>query len=199
LNQALSVTQLTGLEFRPTAGLSAASSTFTYTVTDPAGNSTGGNATLTIQSQTSTYDATAPLMTNNDGALVFDQVISGQMAFTQIGGLGPEWEFEGSGYLSGDGKPGFLIRNTGSVDGGKVAIGEVNNGAASFNLIGGLGPEWSFAGNGDFLGHARGEFLIHNTGSVAGGTLAVGEVNGGAARFTVIGGVGAEGECAGTR
>src|SRR5439155_12095433 len=71
LNQALSVTQLTGLEFRPTAGLSAASSTFTYTVTDPAGNGTGGSATLTIQSQASTYDATAPLMTNNDGVLVF--------------------------------------------------------------------------------------------------------------------------------
>src|SRR5947208_2953498 len=44
----LTVAQLTGLTFKPTAGQSSQSSTFSYTVTDPAGLSAAGSATLAI-------------------------------------------------------------------------------------------------------------------------------------------------------
>src|SRR5207237_1051382 len=46
--QTLSVSQLTGLMFKPTAGLTGKSSNFTYLVTDPTGLSTTGNETLAI-------------------------------------------------------------------------------------------------------------------------------------------------------
>jgi large repetitive protein len=46
--EALSVAQLTGLTFKPTAGLTSQSSTFSYAVTDPSGLSTAGSATLAI-------------------------------------------------------------------------------------------------------------------------------------------------------
>ena len=46
--QTLSVAQLTGLMFKPTAGLFGQSSTFSYKVTDPSGLSTTGAATLGI-------------------------------------------------------------------------------------------------------------------------------------------------------
>jgi uncharacterized protein YjbI with pentapeptide repeats len=46
--QTLTVAQLTGLEFRPTANLFATSSSFGYQVTDAAGNSSSGSANLTI-------------------------------------------------------------------------------------------------------------------------------------------------------
>lgn len=44
----LSVAQLTGLQFKPTSNLSSASSSFTYTVTDPSGLSAVGTAALAI-------------------------------------------------------------------------------------------------------------------------------------------------------
>src|SRR5207248_9258310 len=46
--QTLTVSQLTGLMFKPSVGSFGTSSTFTYTVTDPAGLSSPGEATLTI-------------------------------------------------------------------------------------------------------------------------------------------------------
>ena len=46
--ETLTVAQLTGLLFAPTSGLFDSSSTFTYTVTDPAENSSTGTATLAI-------------------------------------------------------------------------------------------------------------------------------------------------------
>ncbi|WP_420382179.1 Ig-like domain-containing protein [Novosphingobium sp.] len=46
--QALTIAQLTGLMFTPTAGLSTASSTLAYSVTDPAGNKTSASATLIV-------------------------------------------------------------------------------------------------------------------------------------------------------
>ncbi len=46
--ETLSVGQLTGLLFTPTAHLFGASGTFAYTVTDPSGQSAGGSASLTI-------------------------------------------------------------------------------------------------------------------------------------------------------
>src|SRR6202140_2779194 len=46
--QSLTVAQLTGLAFVPTTGASAQTSTFKYSVTDPAGASAAGTATLNI-------------------------------------------------------------------------------------------------------------------------------------------------------
>jgi hypothetical protein len=46
--QSLTVAQLTGLTFVPTTGASAQTSTFSYSVTDPAGASAAGTATLNI-------------------------------------------------------------------------------------------------------------------------------------------------------
>src|SRR5262249_41634015 len=50
VGQTLTIAQLTGLEFKPTANLFATSSTLTYSVNDPAANSTTGTATLAIAS-----------------------------------------------------------------------------------------------------------------------------------------------------
>src|SRR5262249_59422073 len=48
LGQVLSVAQLTGLSFTPAANVLGQSSSLAYTVADPAGNTTGGTAALTI-------------------------------------------------------------------------------------------------------------------------------------------------------
>src|SRR5580698_4362761 len=50
--------------------------------------------------------------------------------------------------FNADGKSDFLIRNTA----GAVVVGEVTGGQAALSQVIGLGPEWSFVGNGDFLG-----------------------------------------------
>ena len=50
------------------------------------------------------------LMTNdNTRALVLDVVSSGQEGYQQIGGLGLEWQFEGTGAFPGDGREGLLL------------------------------------------------------------------------------------------
>ena len=46
--ESLTIAQLTGLAFTPSAGLFNATSSFTYSVTDPANNSSTGTATLSI-------------------------------------------------------------------------------------------------------------------------------------------------------
>ena len=71
---------------------------------------------------------------------------------------------------------------------GALDIGEVVNGGINFTPIGGLGPEWEYAGNGDFLGDGHDGFLIRNTD----GAVDVGEVVNGAAQFTAVGGLGSE-------
>src|ERR1700730_15429276 len=48
VGQSLTVAQLTGLEFVPTPGASAQSSSFSYRVSDPSGATTSGSATLSI-------------------------------------------------------------------------------------------------------------------------------------------------------
>ena len=48
VGQSLTVAQLTGLEFVPTAGASAQSSSFAYSVSDPTGATASGSATLDI-------------------------------------------------------------------------------------------------------------------------------------------------------
>src|SRR5262249_53672142 len=48
VGETLTVTQLTGLMFKPTTGTFGTSSTFFYTVSDPSGTTAPGSATLTI-------------------------------------------------------------------------------------------------------------------------------------------------------
>ena len=58
LGQSLTVTQLVGLKFRPALNSFAASSSFGFTVSDPAGSSAIGSAVLTIGT------ATTPVLTS---------------------------------------------------------------------------------------------------------------------------------------
>ena len=64
----LSVAQLTGLTFKPAAGQFSQSSTFSYTVTDPAGLSAAGSATLAIGPQTTAPTTTAASLTVAENA-----------------------------------------------------------------------------------------------------------------------------------
>ena len=120
--------------------------------------------------------------------LAVGEVVNGAAQFTAIGGLGAEWQFEGNADFLGDGQSQFLIHNVGNVTPGALDLGEVVNGGINFTPIGGLGPEWEYAGNGDFLGDGHEGFLIRNTD----GAVDVGEVVNGAAQFTPVGGLGSE-------
>ncbi len=60
LNQVLTATQLTGLQFKPTANLFGQRSTLSYRVVDVAGNSTTGSATLAINTTTPTVLVVTP-------------------------------------------------------------------------------------------------------------------------------------------
>src|SRR5207244_7489786 len=118
----------------------------------------GGGTDITV-SAGPVFATTSPLMTNTNGDFDFDQVVNGQMVYTRLGGLGPEWEFGGNGLLLGDGNAGLLIRNTGDVAPGALYVGEVANGA-TFTGIGGLGTEGQFAGNADFRGDGQSQVTI---------------------------------------
>ncbi|HEX5499640.1 MAG TPA: hypothetical protein VFX03_10450, partial [Thermomicrobiales bacterium] len=63
VGEKLTVTQLTGLKFKPATGLFGKSSTFTYTVADPAGLSAAGSATLAIGPDTMPPKTTAVSLT----------------------------------------------------------------------------------------------------------------------------------------
>jgi len=185
-----------------------ASDTFTIALDTTSAGTTSGEITFTNNDSdedpfnfevsgtvesTWLYSISDPLMTNEQGTLVVNGLVDGQLTFQTIGGLGPEWEFAGSGFLLGPGNSGFLLRNTDGV----VAIGEVASGTAVFSTVAALGAEWEFAGNADFLGDGQSEFLIRNTGDVIGGALYLGEVVNGTAVFTGIGGIGPEWEFGG--
>jgi hypothetical protein len=60
LSQSLTMPQLSGLEFAPAPGVSAQSAQFTYTVSDPAGLSAAGAATLAINQNTGHILAVGP-------------------------------------------------------------------------------------------------------------------------------------------
>jgi hypothetical protein len=69
--ETLAVAQLTGLMFKPTTGLVPQSSTLAYTVTDPTGSSTTGNATLAVSAATTSLSADGSvLMDGGAGSLV---------------------------------------------------------------------------------------------------------------------------------
>jgi hypothetical protein len=66
--ETLSVAQLTGLTFKPTAGQFSQSSSFTYTVKDPSGLSAAGNATLAIGAAATPPTTTAASLTVAENA-----------------------------------------------------------------------------------------------------------------------------------
>jgi len=125
------------------------------------------------------------------GALVVGSLANSVATYTQIGAVGPNWQFKGVGNYLGDGNTGFLMEDQNS---GAVVVGEDVGGGAQYTAVGGLGPEWQFEGSGDLLGHGQDDFLIWDgsPSSPIYGSLVVGEVAGGTAQYTLIGAVGAE-------
>jgi hypothetical protein len=131
------------------------------------------------------------LIENAGGTMVTGEFAAGQLTYTQVAAVGPEWTFHGAGDFFGDGRAGFLMENRV----GAVVVGEVASGAASFTQVAALGSEWSFKGDGDFLADGKTDFLIENTA----GVLVVGETGAGAqASFTQIGGLGPDWTVVGT-
>ena len=188
---------------------------FTYVASDSLSSSaattvnidiTGGVATgaATVASTaTATTPVTPPLydfeghgvsdllIQNSNGAVVVGEVSGGQLSYTQVAALGPEWTFHGAGDFLGDGDTSFLIENTA----GAVVIGDVSGGQTSYTQVSALGPEWSFRGAGDFLGDGRTDFLIESTS----GAVVVGEVgSNGQASYTQVSALGSEWKVVGT-
>ena len=77
------------------------------------------------------------LIQNTAGVVVVGEVLDAQSSYAQIGALGHEWTFAGSGDFLGVGKSGFLVENTA----GAVEVGELAFGQASYVQVGNLGPE----------------------------------------------------------
>lgn len=105
--------------------------------------------------------------------------------------------------FTGQGRSDLLIQNAS----GAVVMGQVSGGQANFTALAALGPEWSFRGNGDFLGDGFGrsstatwsslaqvsttspaQFLIEN----ANGAVVVGDLTNGHISYTQVGALGPE-------
>jgi hypothetical protein len=128
----------------------------------------------------------------NYGALVVGAVNDLSAVYTQIGSIGPEWQFEGVANYLGNSSSQFLLwdTSTSSPSYGALVVGQDVNGTAQYTAVGGLVPTaWAFEGTGDLLNDGRSSFLLWNSTS---GALDVGEVNGGAVQYTQIGAVGSE-------
>jgi hypothetical protein len=131
------------------------------------------------------------------GALVVAEDDNGTASYTQIGAIGPEWQFEGIGALAGGSSADFLIwdGSSASPSYGALVVGAVAGGpgsyTASYTQIGGVGPEWQFEGVGPYLGNGSTDFLMWDTSqsSAAYGSVAVGQDVGGTARYTAVGGL----------
>jgi len=87
--------------------------------------------------------------------------------------------------LEGTGASDFLLQNSN----GALVLAGVTGGHAAYEQIGGLGPEWTLAGDGDFMADGHDSFLIHDTA----GDVAVGEIGtDGQAHYSLIGALGPE-------
>lgn len=124
-------------------------------------------------------------------ALDVGSVVDGTAVFTEIGMVGPEWQFKGVGGFLDDGKAGFLMEDSNT---GAIVVGEDVGGSAHYTDVGGLGPEWAFEGTGDLLGTGQDDFLLWDgsSSSPAYGSLVVGHIVGGSAQYTTVGNVGPE-------
>jgi hypothetical protein len=122
--------------------------------------------------------------------------VNGAARYSEIGGVGPEWQFVGNGPFLGPGTNGgtddILIRNT--LNGGLVA-GEVSGGTLQYTLLAPLDTQLVFEGTGDYLGDGNDAFLVRDSAT---GQLSVGEVSGGTAQLSAVGGLGAEWQFAGS-
>ena len=87
--------------------------------------------------------------------------------------------------FNADGKSGFVIQNSS----GQVVVGEDNANKASLSLVGGLGSEWHFVADGDFMGAGSDQILVENT---AGAVVAGQEQAGGKETFTQLTSLGPE-------
>lgn len=127
------------------------------------------------------------------GALVVGEDDGGTLQYTQIGAIGPEWQFEGVGPIAGAGNADFLLWDGSSASPGygAVVVGAVSGTTASYTQIGAIGPEWQFEGVGDFLNNGSTDFLIWDTSSSSPGYGAVvaGQDVSGTAQYTQIGGL----------
>ena len=83
VGETLTVAQLTGLEFQPTAGVFGQSSTFTYSVKDPAGLTATGSETLKTAAGTGVSPDGTTLMEGSAGSLVTG---AGTWTFGTLGG-----------------------------------------------------------------------------------------------------------------
>ncbi|HEY1734431.1 MAG TPA: hypothetical protein VGG23_08295 [Acidimicrobiales bacterium] len=125
------------------------------------------------------------------GALSVGEYVGGTALYTQIGAIGPEWQFEGNGALLGQSSDDFLLwdGSSASPEYGSLTVGSVVDGEAQYSQIGSVGPEWEFAGVGDYLGDGGAAFLMENSTTAA---LVVGEDVNGAAQYTAVGALGAD-------
>ena len=151
-------------------------------------------------------EADALFYNTSSGALVIGAPVYGEapfigglgglpgdtFAFTQVGGVGPDWTYGGSGNFLDGPSDDFLLHNSNS---GALVVAEVTNGSAVYTPVGGFGNEWNFEGTGDLLNDGNAGFLLHDSSS---GALVVGEVSNGSAVYTPIGGVGNDWQFEGT-
>jgi beta-glucanase (GH16 family) len=129
------------------------------------------------------------LIENANGAVVTGQVENGQLAYTQVSLIGPEWTIHGSGDFLGAGQSQFLMENAN----GAVDIGSVSNGLTTYTQVSSIGPAWTIASTGDYLGNGKAQFLLENTnGALDIGSVSVSSVSGHTATYTQVGSIGPE-------
>ena len=106
--QGLTVAQLTGLAFVPTTGASAQTSTFKYSVTDPAGASAAGTATLNIGPSNTPLVTTPASLTvaENGGTATIGIVAPSDAGFAaiRIVALAPDARAKGPGLFVATGQ-----------------------------------------------------------------------------------------------
>lgn len=179
-----------------TVALSGAFDSADFSVTSVAGGTDVTVSAYPLPNDVTGNGVSDVLMSNAGGALVLDEMSKGSLAYTQIGGLGPEWEFSGTGPLFGDGRDDFLIWAGDSTkpDYGALVVGQDVGGAAHYTQIGAIGPEWNFEGVGPLEGGANADFLLWDgtSSSASYGALVVGAVNDLQAQYTKIGSIGPE-------
>jgi beta-glucanase (GH16 family) len=167
----------------------------TQTVGKGGGNfdPTGGATVGTVASVNGNVDAhnflgdghAGVLMENAAGATAVGEVQNNALAYTTVGGLGPEWTFGGTGDFLSKGFTQYLIENTA----GELAVADAQWGQAEYAQVGQIGPEWTLHGAGTYLGDGKSQFLMENTA----GQVAVGEVgSNGQATYTFVAALGPE-------
>ena len=126
------------------------------------------------------------LIESTNGAVAMGEVgSSGQLSYTQVSSIGPEWMSAGSGDFLGEGHAQYLLENAN----GAIDVGSVSNGQATYTQVGAIGPEWTLSGTGTYLGESTSDFLLLNTN----GAVDVGAVGSNdQATYTQVASIGSE-------